>query len=297
MYKIVEKTKIWFALSLIIIFIGIGFMATKGLEESIEFKGGTHIIIDMGKSFNKAEAEEIVKKHAPDETSNVLKDKTTVSFEIKSRKLDSATTNTIFKELKEKYKLKDDALKTQETMGASLGSDIKKNAIKAVIIANILILLYIGFRFEFKFGLSAIVALVHDVLITLSVYAIFRIPLDSAFIAAILTVLGYSMSDTIVVFDRIRENEKFMKNSDVTELANASITQTLRRSIFTVLTVVITLTCVFIFVPDIRNFSKPLLIGIISGCYSSIFIATPFWVILQKKFGNKKKKKTVAKKA
>ena len=95
------------------------------------------------------------------------------------------------------------------------------------------------------------------------------------------------MSDTIVVFDRIRENQKFMRSADVTELANASITQTFRRSIFTVLTVVITLTSVYVFVPAIRNFSKPLLVGIISGCYSSIFIATPTWVILKEKIKEK----------
>ena len=170
---------------------------------------------------------------------------------------------------------------------------MRNNAILAVIIANVLILLYIGWRFEFKFGLAAIVAILHDVLITLSVYAIFRIPVDTAFIAAILTILGYSMSDTIVVFDRIRENQKFMRSSNVTELANASITQTLRRSIFTVLTVVITLTSVYIFVEPIRNFSKPLLVGIIAGCYSSIFIATPMWVILK----NRVSKKVVTKRA
>ena len=256
MYKIIEKTKIWFTFSIIIILIGIGFMATKGLEMGIDFTGGAVVQINMDKAFNKSEVETIVKKYAPDETSNVLDN---TILEVKSSKLSATDSNKLFAELKEKYTLKDSGPISENNIGASLGNQIRNNAIIAILIANALILIYVGFRFELKFGIAAIVALLHDILITVSVYAIFRIPLDSAFIAAILTILGYSMSDTIVVFDRIRENQKFMRSSSIKELANASITQTFRRSVFTVLTVVITLTSVFIFVPDIRNFSKPLL--------------------------------------
>lgn len=284
MYKIIEKTKIWFSISIIIILIGVFFMFTKGLNWGIDFKGGTDVEINMEKAFDKSAADVIIKKYAKDGTSVTLN---TTHLDIKSADLSTAKVNAMFKELKEKYSLKDSDLVSQNTIEASLGKEIRNNAILAVILANAIILLYIGFRFEFKFGISAIVALVHDVLITLSVYAIFRITVDTAFIAAILTVLGYSMSDTIVVFDRVRENHKFMRSSNVTELANASITQTFRRSIFTVLTVVITLTSVYYFVPAIRNFSKPLLVGIISGCYSSIFIATPMWVILKKNIKSK----------
>jgi len=284
MYKIIERTKLWFAISIIIILIGVGFMASRGLNWSIDFKGGTIVSINMDKAFDKSEADIIVKKYANDATSVTLNN---TVIEIKSAELTTEKVNTMFKELKEKYKLKDSGPVSQRTIEASLGTHTKNNAILSIIVANILILLYIGWRFEFKFGLSAIVALVHDVLITLSVYAIFQIPVDTAFIAAILTVLGYSMSDTIVVFDRVRENQKFMRSANVAELANASITQTFRRSIFTVLTVVITLTSVFVFVPAIRNFSIPLLVGIISGCYSSIFIATPVWVILKNRIGKK----------
>ena len=289
MYKIIEKTKLWFAISIIIILIGVFFMSTKGLNWSIDFKGGTIVSVNMDKAFDKSEVDIIVKKYAKDATSVTVNN---TIIEIKSAELTTEKVNTMFKELKEKYKLKDSGPVSQRTIEASLGAHTKNNAILSIIIANILILLYIGWRFEFKFGVSAIIALVHDVLITVSVYAIFQIPVDTAFIAAILTVLGYSMSDTIVVFDRVRENQKFMRSASVGELANASITQTFRRSIFTVLTVVITLTSVFVFVPAIRNFSIPLLVGIISGCYSSIFIATPMWVILK----NRSSKKVVTKK-
>jgi preprotein translocase subunit SecF len=153
----------------------------------------------------------------------------------------------------------------------------------ALALATIAMLIYIGIRFEFNFGVAAIIALLHDVLITLGVYALFKVPVDSAFIAAMLTVIGYSINDTIVVFDRIRENQKYMRRNNVTELANASITQTMTRSVNTVLTVMITITAVYIFVPSVRNFAFPLIIGIASGCYSSIFIASPIWVMLKKR--------------
>jgi preprotein translocase subunit SecF len=262
-------------------------MVTKGLEYSIDFKGGTVVDINMGKDFNKADIDSIVKKYTSDFETNKVN---TTSVEIKSSNLTSDSISAIVKEIKAKYK--SSSLTSQDTIGASIGQETKTNAIKAIIIANIIILLYIGIRFEFKFGIAAILALIHDVLIMLTVYSVFRIPVDSSFIAAMLTVIGYSMSDTIVVFDRIRENQKYMRSADVTTLANASITQTLARSINTVLTVLITIAAVYIFVPSIRNFSQPLLIGIASGCYSSIFIASPCWVLL-KKHGDKKKRELI----
>jgi len=289
MYKIIERTKLWFAISIIIILIGTGFMVTKGLNWGIDFKGGTIVQVNMDKGFDKTAADVIIQKYAKDATSVVLNGKV---LSIKSTELTVAKTSAMFKELKEKFKLKDTGVASQSSVEPSLGKHLRNNAIMSVVFANVLILLYIGWRFEFKFGIAAIVSLLHDVLITLSFYAIFNIPIDTAFIAAILTVLGYSINDTIVVFDRIRENQKFMRGFSDTEISNASITQTFRRSIFTVLTVVITLASVYIFVEPIRTFSKPLLVGIISGCYSSIFIATPIWVILK----NRASKKVVTKK-
>ncbi|MBC8061990.1 MAG: protein translocase subunit SecF [Clostridiaceae bacterium] len=288
MYKIIERTKIWFSISIIIILIGAFFMVTKGLNWGIDFKGGTVVQINMEKAFDKTAVDVIVKKHATDATSVTLNN---TVLEIKSTELTTEKTNALVKELKEKYTLKADTLISQRSIEPSLGKHTRNNAIMSVVLANILILIYIAWRFEFKFGIAAIISLLHDVLVTLAFYAIFSIPIDTAFIAAILTILGYSINDTIVIFDRIRENQKFMRSSDVTELANASITQTFRRSIFTVLTVVITLAAVYVFVEPIRNFSLPLLVGIISGCYSSIYIATPTWVILKKRI----KKKVVAK--
>ena len=283
MLKIIEKTKIWFAISGIIILIGMVSLATKGLDYGLDFKGGTVIEINMNKSFDKDQVDEIVKKYAPDYQSNKVNN---TSIEIKSANLTNEGINSMVKEITTTFK--GSAVTNQENIGASIGKETRNKAVQAVIIAAVAMLIYVGIRFEFKFGVAAILSLVHDVLIMLTVYSVFQIPVDSMFIAAILTVIGYSINDTIVVFDRIRENQKYMRKSNVTELADASITQTMTRSINTVLTVLITLISVYIFVPSLDNFAKPLLVGIISGCYSSIFIASPFWVIFKNHSAKKK---------
>lgn len=290
MLKIIEKTKIWFAISAIIIIIGLGTIATKGLEYGLDFKGGTVVQFNIGKDFNKADIDAIVKKYDKDAQTNKVNN---TYIDIKSAKLSSTDISSIEKDVKAKFK--DSSLTNRESIGASIGKETRNKAIQAVIIAVLAILVYVALRFEFKFGLAAIISLLHDVLVMLSVYAIFRIQIDSSFIAAILTVIGYSINDTIVVFDRIRENHKYMRRVSDTELANASLTQTMARSINTVLTVLITLSAVYAYVPSIRNFSQPLLVGIVSGCYSSIFIATPFWVILKKRASKNKKVLNTAK--
>ena len=287
MLRIIEKTKLWFISSLIIIAIGIGFLAVRGLNFGIDFKGGTQVVIDFGKEFNKADVDKIIKKYAPDATTNTVnKD----SLEIKANNFDTTKVNEVFKELKEKYSLDDKALVSQDEIGASVGKELTKNSIIALGIAVICMLIYVAIRFEFTFGIAAIIALFHDVLITLSVYAIFNVPVNTPFIAAMLTVVGYSINDTIVIFDRIRENSKKNRRADIVEVADMSITQTMSRSINTTLTTLITIIAVYIFVPSVREFAFPLIIGIATGAYSSIFIASPTWVILKK---YKLKKKTV----
>jgi preprotein translocase subunit SecF len=283
MLKIIEKTKLWFAISAIIIVVGLGAMAVNGLQFGLDFVGGTAVRIDMGKDFNKEEADAIVKKYAPGAQTNsaIVEGKTTPELEIKDKDITGETIALMFAELKEKYSLKDADLISQDTIGASIGSELKQKSIIALAIAVIGMLIYIGARFEVNFGLAALLSLVHDVLIVLGFYAVFKLPINSAFIAAILTIIGYSVNDTIVVFDRIRENQKYMRRSDAAGLANASMTQTMARSINTGMAVIIMLITVYYYVPTVREFTIPLLVGIITGTYSSIFIATPFWVIFK----------------
>lgn len=285
MFKVIEKTKVWFSISLVIILVGLVLMATKGLNFGIDFKGGTKIVVDFGKDFDKVEADKIVKEYAEDAATKVV-EKT--QYEIKSTKLDETSTSELFDALKEKFSLEDKALVSETLIGPTIGKELTRNAVIAVVVACIAMLIYIAIRFEFKFGMAAILALVHDVLITLAVYAIFDIPVNNSFIAAMLTIVGYSINDTIVIFDRIRENSKKMRRSTPTEIANISINKTLARSINTSLTTLIIIGAVNIFVPTVREFSFPLLVGIAAGAYSSIFIASPIWVLLKKR--NKKVK-------
>ena len=163
-----------------------------------------------------------------------------------------------------------------------------QNGIKAVLIAFFLIILYVWYRFKVMSGLSAgvfaVVGVLHDIFIMISVYLIFQLPVNESFIAAILTVVGYSMNDTIIIYDRIRENSRMLKKVPLPELVNQSIMQTLNRSINTVVTSLIAITTVFVFakiygIGSIAEFSFPLIIGMAAGCYSSIFIASPLYVM------------------
>ena len=287
MLKIMEKTKLWFSISLIIIVIGMGFICFRGLNFGIDFKGGTDVSIQLNENINKEEVDAIVKSYAPDASTNTTD---TYQYAIKSTDLDSNKLSLIMTDLKDKYELDDKALLTQDEIGASVGNELKNNSITALLASFAVMLIYIAIRFEFKFGVAAIAATVHDILITVCVYAIFYIPVNTPFIAAILTIVGYSMNDTIVIFDRIRENAKKMRRSKSIEVADVSITETIARSIYTSLATVVTIIALNVLVPAVRNFTIPLIIGIISGAYSSICIASPIWVYLKDKIGNKKTK-------
>ena len=289
-FKIIEKTKVWFALSIIVILVGAGFTVSKGLNFGIDFQGGTKMVVELGEGFNKPEADEIVKALVPDAVTNEAAD---TQYEIKAKDLDSAKVTEVFKALQDKYNLEDEDLISQDEIGASVGKELTRNSIVALLVACLAMLVYIAIRFKMNYGIAALVALVHDVLITISVFAIFNIPVNTPFIAAVLTIVGYSINDTIVIFDRIRENSKNMRGATAKDIANKSLTQTMSRSINTTLTTLITITAVNIFVPTVREFSFPLIIGIAAGAYSSIFIASPVWMLLKNKEDKKFNKKLV----
>lgn len=279
MLKIIEKTKIWFSISLLVIVLGIGFMVYRGgLNFGIDFIGGSKVIIQMPDDFTKSEVDEIIKKYAEDAVTNTVND---TQLEVKAKDFDSTKVSEMMNELKEKYALEDDALVSQDEIGASVSSELTRNSLISLSIAVIAMLIYVAIRFEFKFGVSAIIALLHDILITVAIYAIFNVPVNTPFIVAILTIVGYSINDTIVIFDRIRENVHKMRRSSPAEVANTSVTQTMSRSINTTLTTLFTIIAVNIFVPSVREFTFPLIIGIACGAYSSIFIASPVWVMLK----------------
>lgn len=284
MLKIIEKSKIWISISLVVIVIGLGFTCFRGLNLGIDFKGGTQLAIQLNDDITKEQADEVVKEFVQNANTNISNKN---EYEIKATELDSEQVSKIMDSFKEKYSLEESALISQDEIGASIGKELTENSLLALLAAFIVMLIYVAFRFEFKFGIAALTALFHDILITLSVYAIFNIPVNTPFIAAILTVVGYSMNDTIVVFDRIRENTKKLRRADAAEVANVSINETIKRSIYTSLSTLITIIAISILVPTVREFTIPLMVGVLSGTYSSILIASPVWVMLINKIGKK----------
>ena len=280
--KIVENRKIWFAISAAIIIIGLVLGAVRGFNVGIDFTGGTLMELELHKAVPVEEIRGIVNEFDATANVNLLGEARTMAQIKTTKDLDSSERTEIFKAFKEKYDLPEEDFLRIDQFGPTVGKEIQRAAILAIIVSALGMLAYISYRFEVRFGLAAIVALIHDVLMVVAVYSILRIPVNSPFVAAILTILGYSINDTIVVFDRIRENLRFLKKNNYAEIANTSITQTVSRSINTSLTTLITIVALYVLgVEQIREFALPLMAGVISGTYSSIFIASPVWVMLK----------------
>ncbi|MCI8842990.1 MAG: protein translocase subunit SecF [Oscillospiraceae bacterium] len=204
---------------------------------------------------------------------------------IKCAELSSEMRDAAFEAVRAAYNLPEtDSPIKSEFVSASVGSDLKRSAVLASAIAVALILVYITIRFQFFSGLAAVIALVHDLLIMLSVYIIFRIPFNMNFIAAALTILGYSINATIVVFDRVRENIRLEPEKKFGQIVDTSIHQTLSRSVNTTLTTLFAIVLLVVFgVDSIRNFALPVCVGVICGCYSSVCISGPMWNLFESK--------------
>lgn len=279
--KIVQKSRLWFGISGLVILSGLVFALISGLNLGIDFTGGTILQIDLGKSFNTQEIREITDEFDK-EASITYAGEEKNEVQIKTKlDLSQAESMEIFNKFKEKYGLDNEDLLLTQKVGPAIGEQLKRQAIISLAAAAAGMLLYITFRFEFKFGVAATTALLHDVLVVLAVYAILQIPINTSFIAAILTIVGYSINATIVIFDRIRENRGFMKKgTSLADLVNLSISQTMARSINTSLTTLFTIGMVYILgVSAIKEFALPLIVGIVAGTYSSVLIAGPLWAI------------------
>lgn len=278
--KIAQNYKIWFSISLAVMILGLVMGLASGVNLGIDFTGGTLMQFNIGQDFTVNEIKEITSEfeldadivHAGFEKQEVI---------IKTKKdLSNQQRMEIFDTFKEKYNLADTDFRQAQQFGPAMGTEIRNKAFISILLASVGMLLYISYRFQFRFGAAAIIALIHDTLIVLSLYAILKIPVNSPFIAAILTIVGYSINDTIVVFDRLRENLKYRKKESYFEIANTSIKQTLTRSINTSITTLLVIGCLYVFgVESIKEFALPLLVGVLTGTYSSIFIASPVWAL------------------
>lgn len=285
-FPFMEKRKIYYIITLVLIIASIATGLIRGYNFGIDFTGGTLMQIEMGKEVKISEINDILSDqkidgnvtHAGDGNTQIII-KTTDSME-------SDTRTALMSALKEKYGVTDDAVLSIENIGPSVGETLKSSAFKATAIAIVLMLIYIAVRFMWKYGIAAIIALANTVLLVIGFYGVFHISINSPFIAAILTILGYGINDTIVIFDRIRENTDNSARRSANGLAplvNLSIRQTLGRSIMTSLTTVIVMVPLLIFCGDtIRSFILPILVGVICSTCSSIFIATSVWYDIMK---------------
>ena len=293
MLKLVERAKYYCILPVVIIILGITFLvAGGGFVQDVDFAGGMTMYVEMGKEVDFDEVSKVV-NGASDSISSakVLKSDGTQII-IQTPPIERDVRNKIVEALKEEFKIDDAAILQVEDVTATMGAELRGQALKAAVIAVLLMLVYISIRFEFFTGASAVICLIHDVLIMLSFYAIFKIPMNANFIAAMLTIIGYSINNTIVVFDRVRENMGKVKKSDLKGLINTSVAQTLRRSFFTTLTTIIPVVLLYILgVDSIKEFALPLIVGLLAGTYSSVLLAGPIWV------GLKSLKKKKAKRA
>lgn len=302
-FDIVGHRKIWYTFSSLIIIAGLICMFTKGFNLGIDFTGGTIINLQFDESVDINDVRTVMNDHGlgnsqiqmSGEDNNAVKAQNVM---IRTKDLSQSERQDVMSELKSK--LGDYKVLREEKVGATIGRDLIMNAVWATLISWLLIIAYISFRFEFKFGLAAVLALVHDTLVVLGIFSLTQREIDSSFIAAILTIVGYSVTDTIVIFDRIRENLKlhFRRGGDVEELANRSIYQTLTRSIYTVTTVLVTAVALYIFGGDTtKDFAFALMIGFAFGSYSSIFTATPLWITFREYSEKRQARKRIQAKA
>jgi len=296
-FPILKNFKIYGIISLLLCATGIVALLVlpfgKNLFNlSIDFAGGTEMEFNMKQTVTQDIQTEVQKLFKDttgvDATVTSSGDKNEQVL-IRSTSIDSETRAKVIKAMEDKYQLTDEDLYGNEDVSASVGKDLQTAAFLCAIVAIVLMLIYITVRFELTSGLAAVCCLIHDLMIVLSVYVWFQIPLDTGFIAAALTILGYSINASIIVFDRIRENLRSARKEAFEEVAERSVWQTMGRTINTTLTTLFTVGMIFILgVPSLKQFTLPLIVGIIAGAWSSIMLSASFWSLFRKKFHKKK---------
>jgi preprotein translocase subunit SecF len=291
--QFISKRKIAYIISGMLLITGIGSLFVPGRPNySIDFKGGTSIVLRFEKAVTTGQirealstiqlgSSEIKQFGSKNEYLIYVEQQKGASASEMAKQVEGAISNTLSDYPYEVRKI--------DTVGPKIGEELRKAAILAVLIALLLILIYIGWRFELVFAVGAILALFHDVMITLGIFSMFNIEISLKEIAAFLTIVGYSLNDTIVVYDRIRENLKVMRSEDLATIMNSSINQCLSRTVITSLTTFIVVLILFLFGGEvIKGFALAMLIGVVVGTYSSIFVASPVILEWQSHHGGKR---------
>ncbi|MFQ7311044.1 protein translocase subunit SecD [Sellimonas sp.] len=298
------KRKIFFAASIAVIAAGLIVMGVNGargkgmLEYSLEFQGGTSTNVTFNQDYSLEEIDSkvvpVVEKATGDAEVQTQKVRDTNQVIIKTKALDLEKREALDQALVEEFQV-DESKITYSNISSTISSEMRQDAIIAVAIAAVCMLLYIWFRFkDIRFATSSVAALVHDVLVVLVFYAVSRISVGNTFIACMLTIVGYSINATIVIFDRIREELKTRRRKEpLADIVNRSITMTLTRSIYTSLTTFIMIFVLFVMgVSSIKEFALPLMVGIVCGAYSSVCITGALWYVMRTKIGKNREKIT-----
>ena len=286
-FSIVKRYKIFFAITITFLIIGLGSMLFKGFNMGIDFTGGSIMDLQFNKTVSVAEVRDVLKER---DLGNAIIQLESDDSSATSAKGVLIRTGVISDEQRQqvmadlKSKLGDFAIQRVENVGATIGGELIQQAVLAIVLSWVLMIAYITIRFEFRFAIAAIIALIIDVTVTLSYFSLFHVEMDSSFVAALLMVVGYSVNGTIVIFDRIRENLKIHRRSEsMTEMVDNSIWQTMGRSIYTVGTSLFAVVAIFVWGGDtIRNFAFAMLVGFSSGAYTSTLLAGPLWMLLRK---------------
>lgn len=287
MFSIVKNYKIFFSITIIFLLIGFGSIVTRGFNLGIDFTGGSIVDLTFENPVNVAQVRDVLKEHDMGNSIIQLENsdgKTEAnSVLIRTGVVEDTELRATMNDLQSK--LGNYQIQRVEQVGATIGSELVQQAAMAIVLSWVLMIAYITFRFEFKFAIAAIIALIIDVLVVLSYFSLFQMEMDSSFVAALLTVVGYSVNGTIVIFDRIRENLKIHRRSEsLGEMFDNSIWQCMTRTIYTVATSLFAIVSIFLFGGEtIHNFSFAMLVGFASGAYTSIFLAGPMWMFLKNK--------------
>ena len=292
--EVKDRSKLCLGISAAICVIAIVLSVLgMGMDLGIDFTGGIIMTYDMGGAFETADIEAALAQQGITESRIAHADGNQAQIRIKDVDNSDEMRIALEETLKETYP--DIAFVTVERVGAVVGRDLVSNAIKSIVIASILMLVYIAFRFDLFSGIAAVLALLHDVAIMIAFMVIFSaiVQVNSTFIAALLTIVGYSINNTIIIFDRIRENEKKLgKSVGYSEIVSRSVSECMGRTIGTTLTTLFTVVSLYVLgVESIREFSLPLIVGIIAGTYSSIGISGYLWAMMMNKRDAAKKAK------
>ena len=304
--KIVNKWKIWFAIPAVIMIAGIIMLFVPGMNVGIEFTGGTIMTVTLGEladgaNYNASvdKITDIIEKNGGEvsyfqKSSAEETSKSAIDFRFRVKGESTDVVNQIKNDVAAEFggDAADTSFITSETIGESASRDLLKNAILGAAIAIALIMIYVIIRFEFWSGVTAVLALIHDVFIMIALTVIFQIQVNSSFVAAVITIIAYSINNTIVIFDRIRERVKPIDDKsriDYAEVADEAINNTLTRTLFTSATTLITVIFLAILgVPSMREFTLPIIFGLVAGTYSSIFLSTPAWALINKAISDRK---------